>query len=276
MNNIYIFLIRNDIWIYILCAFGILWYLSTLWRARGILQQAMFGLEREKGQRMQNNAMIFIVLLTTLSGVVAYVNLQIAPGLPPEMLRPPTPTPNLFVTPLYSPTPLGSPMPDPPSPTPPVVATVTLRNPDTLPTPPGVNSSTGGQATAVSTTGTPPSVVTTPTPPQSQAPPASGCSTLINITQPAQGDTVSGAISIFGSARNENFAFYKLEANGPETNGLWASIIGGTIDNPVDNALLGTANMGAWTAGTYAFRLTVVDVTSNEVGHCTIQITLAN
>ncbi len=42
------------------------------------------------------------------SSIVFFVNSRIAPTLPPELLKPPTPTPNIFSTPLSSPTPLGT------------------------------------------------------------------------------------------------------------------------------------------------------------------------
>jgi hypothetical protein len=282
MNNIYVFFIRNDIWIYILCALGLFWYASTLVRARLILRQAMFGLERERGQRLQSTALTFIILFAAIAGVVGYVNVEIAPTVPAELLKPATPTPNIFATPLFSPTPLGSPAPDRPSPTPPIVPTVTLRSPVGAPAaqPPAAQTTTAQTAAAQSpnptrTPAAPGDNGSEPTRP-SQAGPAVGCSAVANITTPASGAIVSGAIPFFGSAGGESFAFYKLEANGPETNGLWASIIGGTVDRAVENGLLGTANMGSWTAGVYTFRLTVVDVTSNESGQCTIQLQLAN
>jgi hypothetical protein len=271
MNQIYVFLIRNDIWIYILCSLGLFWYMSNLARARVILRHAMFGLEKEKGLRLQSTALTFLAILGGIVGLVAYVNTQVAPTLPPELFKLPTPTPNVFATPLVSPTPLGSPQPVGPTATPPIVPTVTLRSPDQAPPAP---------ATGVEPANTPPPEraaadnngevnATAPPPP---LPPAAGCSSEINISNPAHGATISGSTAFSGSATAADFAFYKLEANGPETGGIWASIIGGTIERAVENGFLGTANMGAWTAGIYSFRLTVVDLTSNEVGQCTIQL----
>jgi hypothetical protein len=274
MNPIYIFLIRNDIWIYILCGLGLLWYMSNLMRARVILRQAMFGLEKEKGLRLQSTAVTFVGVLATIVAVVAYVNTQIAPTLPAEMLKPPTPTPNVFATPLVSPTPLGSPQPPAATPTPPIVPTVTLRSPD---------QGAAAPAAEVRATLTPQVERTTPGGDEAEAPapaapvpPAAGCSPQINISSPAHGSAISGNTTFNGSATAADFAFYKLEANGPETGGIWASIIGGTIERPVETGFLGAATMSAWTPGVYSFRLTVVDLTSNEVGQCTIGLTLEN
>ncbi|MCA9998520.1 MAG: hypothetical protein KDE56_22310, partial [Anaerolineales bacterium] len=63
MDAFYVFIIHNDVWIYILCALGLFWYGSELVRALGILRRAMFGLERETGTRLRNNALFFIALL---------------------------------------------------------------------------------------------------------------------------------------------------------------------------------------------------------------------
>lgn len=273
MNAIYIFLIRNDVWIYILCGLGLIWYLSELWRARSILSQAMFGLEREKGRQMQNSALFFIAFFGLTAGAVAYVNIQVKPTLPPELLRPPTPTPNLMATPLASPTPLDSLPQEQATPTPPLIPTVTLPADSEREgaAPPGLTPIPSPTATPdAPANDTPPDEPVEPAEP----PTASGCSDQINISQPVNGAVVSGAVSFFGVAAAENFAFYKLEASGPETDGRWASVIGGTVNQPVLGGLLGNASMGAWAPGQYDFRLTVIDMTSNEVGHCTIQLTV--
>jgi len=272
MDFIYLFFIRNDVWIYILAALGIVWYLSELIKARAILRRAVFGLEHERGQRLQSKALTFLALFGGLIGLVAYVNLQVAPTLPPELLRPPTPTPNIFATPLSSPTPLGSPQPDQPTPTPPIAPTVTLASPagSGPPAPLPVPISTpppGSDAPPPGGNDTQPSE---PEPPPPAA--AVGCSPNVNISSPASGSTVSGSVLFLGTATDAAFAFYKLEASGPETGGTWASIIGGTVEQPVANGQLGSAIMGGWQPGTYSFRLTVVDLTSNEVGQCIIQL----
>jgi hypothetical protein len=97
MNQVYVFLIRNDVWIYILAGIGLFWYFSQLIRARRSLRQAVFGLERERGQQQQRRALTFSLLLMGIIILVSYVNIAVAPTLPPELLKPPTPTPDIFI-----------------------------------------------------------------------------------------------------------------------------------------------------------------------------------
>ena len=106
MDSLYLFLIRNDIWIYIICGLGLFWYISELIRARQQLRRAVFGLEKETGSRIQGNSLLFILLLGSIVAGVVYVNVQVLPTLPAELLVPPTLTPDIFNVPLKSPTPL--------------------------------------------------------------------------------------------------------------------------------------------------------------------------
>lgn len=92
--------------------------------------------------------------------------------------------------------------------------------------------------------------------------------TVCRITSPADGSQVSGAIILVGSAATEQFLFYKVEVNGPQTGGIWASLLGNVIYTPVANGVLGTANLGGWEPGSYSVRLVIVDTTSNEVAAC--------
>ena len=103
MDRIYVFLIRNDIGIYILSAIGLVWYLTEYWRSRRILRSAIFGLEKEKGSRIRQRAVTLVIFFLGIIALVTYVNLSIAPNLPLELLKPPTPTPNIFATPLSPP-----------------------------------------------------------------------------------------------------------------------------------------------------------------------------
>ncbi|UCC54503.1 MAG: hypothetical protein JSV68_11165, partial [Anaerolineaceae bacterium] len=62
MDGLLVFLIHNDVWIYILSALGLFWYATELWRAQRNLRSAVFSLERERGARMRNNALLFIAI----------------------------------------------------------------------------------------------------------------------------------------------------------------------------------------------------------------------
>ncbi len=92
--------------------------------------------------------------------------------------------------------------------------------------------------------------------------------TVCLITSPADGSQVSGAITLVGSAATDKFLFYKIEVNGPQTGGSWASLLGNVVYTPVANGVLGTGNLGGWEPGSYSVRLVIVDTTSNEVAVC--------
>ena len=258
MQKVYIFIIQNDVWIYILCAFGLFWYLTQFWRARSTLRQAMFGLERERGTRTRGNALFFIALLGSVIAAVFYVNLYIAPTIPLEALKPPTPTPDFRVTPLTPPTPLSTAVP--PSPTLIFAATATL---------PGQGEPGGGDA------GDLPATDETPSPPAVTPTPFISCKSELNFTQPKDGSVISGPITFFGTTNTENFGNYSLEANGPETGGQWASLLGRKIDQQVIDSFLGNADLSEWSSGPYLIRLTAVDADDNLTGYCVIQVTIA-
>jgi len=265
MERVYVFILRNDIWIYILSVLGIFWYGSQYLQARRSLQRAMFGLERERGTQTRNTAVFFLLFFTTLAAVVYYVNSTIAPTLPADLLKPPTPTPNIFATPLSSPTPLGTAEIQPPEPTPALVPTITLASqPGGLSGPPGSTPETTATPSGPPTPGGP-----TPTP-------FVDCTVDLNITEPANGSVVSGLISFSGTAATPNFGYYSIEANGPETAGSWASLLGRNIEQPVRDSFLGNVNLSTWSNGPYLLRLTAVDANDNPTGQCVIQVTLEN
>lgn len=266
LEKFYVFIIRNDIPIYILCALGLFWYLNQLRQAQAILRRAMFALEREHGTALRNTAVTLVTLFLLIIGGVYYVNANIAPTLPPGLLKPPTPTPNFFSTPLASPTALGTPVAMPPTATIALIPTATLRG-------------QGGGAPATPTT----EGSTTPTVPAATAVPLFtgpvptpfvDCTFDLNINSPRDGDVVDHNLSFFGTVGTPNFQYYKMEINGPETNGQWASLLGRNIDQRVMNGFLGSVNLQDWVGGDYVIRLTAVDTGNNETGSCTILLTL--
>jgi hypothetical protein len=262
MDQVYVFILRNDTWIYILCALGLFWYGSQFLQARSALQRAVYGLERERGTQRRNSSLFFIFLFSGLMGIVYYVNTSVAPTLPQELLRPPTPTPNIFATPLASPTPLSTPLIRPPEPTPIVAPTITLPGQPVAPI-------TGNEPTPLPQANTPTPSGPTPTP-------FIACTVNLNITEPANGSVVSGLINFNGTVNTPNFGFYTLEANGPETDGAWASLLGRNIDRSVMNSFLGNVNLSAWRDGPYLIRLAATDNAGNLTGQCVIQVTLDN
>ena len=210
MEQIFVFILRNDVWIYILCILGIVWFASQFVQSRTILRQAMFGLEREKGSRMQTTTVFFFLFFCILVLFVLYVNTTIVPTIPDSAWKPPTPTPNIFATPLSSPTPIGTAEIRAPEPTPELVPTITLAANAANP------SASGGDTPVTDLTPVP----NTPTPGGPTPTPFVDCTVALNINDPANGSVVAEVINFTGTANTPNFAYYRLEANGPETDGV--------------------------------------------------------
>jgi hypothetical protein len=268
MEPLYVFLILNDVWIYFLSVLGLFWFINEFVRSRRILRRAMFGLERERGGRLRNHSLAFIILFATIIGTVYYVNAQVRPTLSEELFKPPTPTPDIFATPLTSPTALSTPEVQPPSPTPELVPTITLPSQPGEAPPPAVTGEGDAPPTA--------EPINTPTPAGPTVTPFIGCNVDLNISEPRNGAAVAGLITFSGTADFPDFLSYELAANGPQTNGEWASLLGRAIEQPVREGLLGTVNLSQWSPGPYLIRLTAVNSTQSPVGQCVIQVTLSN
>lgn len=268
MEPFYVFIILNDVWILFLSVAGLFWFGKEFLRARQILRRAMFGLERERGTRLRNNSLAFMILFAIIIGTVYYVNAEVRPTLSEDLFKPPTPTPDIFATRLASPTPLGTSEVLPPSPTVPLVPTITLAS--QAGEPPLPEATPEGDV--------PPTLEPTlpPTPSGPTVTPFIGCNVDLNISEPRNGAAVSGLITFSGTADFDDFFSYELSANGPETNGEWASLLGRAIEQPVREGLMGTVNLSQWSPGPYLVRLTAVNTSQSPVGQCVIQITLSN
>ena len=254
MDQVYVFLIRNDVWIYFVCALGIFWYLMEFRRGHRELRRARFNLERERANQTRLSAFVFLAIFIGVVGLVVYVNEAIRPNLPPELLRAPSPTPNPLPT--LATTPAGTPDLNA-EPTFAIAATATLR---------------AGQAPIPQ----PALGVDSAEPIPGVKAVSEGCERHANISQPVAGVTVYGGISVFGSADGPDFAAYQLEMRGPHTDGVWTSLLVAPVDQPVSNSFLGNANLGTWSIGIYELRLVVSDAGNNTLATCTIQIGLRN
>jgi hypothetical protein len=277
MDRLYVFLIRNDVWIYILCALGLLWFTSEFLRSQGALSRAAFRLERETALLTRNRALFFMVLLGSIAATVAYVNIEVRPNLPPELLRPPTPTPEPGFGPQPTPTEEAEVTTVAPSPTSPLPPTVTLSEAE------------GGAPitdTETLTTTTPLDVTSQPPDEDddegqeneqpSQSPLAS-CTEDANITEPRPGATIRNTLNVFGTANTEDFAFYELEIRGPQTNDRWASLLGRTVETPVEEGILGgNLNLTEWAPGPYQLRLTITNSNGNITNQCSVDVRLDN
>ncbi|MDE3088270.1 MAG: hypothetical protein KGJ80_02640 [Chloroflexota bacterium] len=134
------------VWIYLLCAFGILFGLKMLTDARRLARTTLFSLEQERATEQSYRAVLLIVILLAAMGAVTGVNFLIAPGVPsqePPILRGASPTLPAFVFPSNTPLPTATFTPPPASETPfitstPIITSTATRapRPATLPAPP--------------------------------------------------------------------------------------------------------------------------------------------
>lgn len=264
MERIYLFLIRNDVWIYIISVMGLVWYLTEFIRAQRLLRRAMFNLERETATSARNHALSFILFFIAAIGIVYYVNRNIAPDLPAELMLPPTPTPNIFATPLASPTPLGTVFPEVQDEFAPILAPTV-----TLPPLPGFEGFV--EPTAAVEGGE----EVTPTPEASPTP-IESCNPSLNIVEPLNGGLVFQRVTVRGTADTGPDHQYIVELNGPQTVGIWAPIMQDPALQPIVNGDLASADLSQWATGPYLVRLRALAGNGEELGQCVIQVTLDN
>lgn len=258
MDRFYLFLIRNDVWIYIVSTLALFWYLFEFIRAVQALRQAMFNLERETATNARNHALSFLIFFTTIIVVVFYVNRYIAPTLPQEVLNPPIATPGIFDTPAAPPA---------------AASTTTASGSNSIEAPAMAPTATlpGAEAGAVITDTEEgpetPIDVGTPTP-------ITECIPTLMISEPLNGSVVFRRTTFRGTASTGETHRYIIELNGPQTAGTWAAISSEPANQPVVAGDLGEIDLSQWARGPYQVRLRALDSGGNELGSCTIQIIL--
>jgi hypothetical protein len=89
------------------------------------------------------------------------------------------------------------------------------------------------------------------------------------IRSPQQGDTLLGSIPISGSARIDDFNFYKLEYAHASNPDAW-SAVSSTKPDPVVGGMLDVWNTQTVPDGPYYLKLTVVDPIGQEVCRFTV------
>ncbi len=103
-----------------------------------------------------------------------------------------------------------------------------------------------------------------------------GCENpLATLTSPEDGASLSGLVSVTGTANTLNFAFFKYEyipvsAGIPVPGAVWRAISAGTI--PVVDGDLGAWDTSLVTPGDYAFRLVVTDTAGNAPMPCVLTV----
>lgn len=258
IDRIYLFLIRNDVWLYIVSILGLFWYSSELIRAMRTLRRAMFNLEIETATAARNHALGFILFFAVVIGLVFYVNRNIAPFMPQSTPVSELPTPDIFSTPLVPPTPIGTPDIIGGLPVAPVLApTVTL---------PGIGATAVLTDTTAVAGGTP---EVTPTP-------FEACNPNFTINEPINGSLVFQRAVFRGTANTGELHQYVIELNGPQTAGAWAPIMQDPAAQPIINGDLAEADLTQWQEGPYRAQMRALDIAGNQLGTCIIQFTLDN
>lgn len=232
---------KYAIWLYAICAFGILIYLRAVFVAQRERAQAMFALERESAASRGYRSAVMIAVLLAVAGVIYYVSSVLGPEV--EAASEPTPTPTALLLP--------TPTPSPGTPVPTLIPTLT---PTRRPPPP--------QPTSISEI-TPTPEVIAPTCPNPQA----------RLTYPGMNAVLSGAVQIFGSANIPDFDYYKFEFRQAGSS-EWAWLQSNHA--PVADGLLGVWDTSGLPGGTYGFRLVVVDKTGNHPPPCEITVTVVH
>lgn len=96
-----------------------------------------------------------------------------------------------------------------------------------------------------------------------------GCSTQVLLTAPASGSSVSGVITLMGTATVANFEYYKIEVR-PDTVSVYNFY--DRYETPVVNGVIGQLNTELFANGLHWVRLTVVDNTGNYPVPCDIPL----
>ncbi len=221
-------------WVYGACALVALWNLRAAILARRERRQSVFSLEREAALNRTYSAWTVAIALLVVMGVVYLTSTVVSEAVEPLASELKTPMP-IVVTPVRS--------------------TPTLPLPEVTPTDtptPRPRATLRPQPTVAQPTVNAPVV---------QAPRCGDPRAV--ITSPGINATVSGSVSILGTATHESMQYYKLEYGAGANPEVWSYFDGG--DRPVQGGRLGTLNAGALAPGTYAIRVVVVDKTGNFV-----------
>lgn len=102
----------------------------------------------------------------------------------------------------------------------------------------------------------------------------SGCEPeRLIITSPKSGETISGTITLIGTANVPNFGFYKYEV-APLGTANWATISAG--DKPVKDGELGQWDTTSRANGDYFLQLVIIDNVGVTLEPCVIAVRILN
>lgn len=236
MLNVVLFLVnlieRHIVWVYGTCFLIILINLRAYIRAHRDRVNTIFPVEREVAAHKEGRAFSNIGIMLGIAVIATALRYYVVPSIELAEVFQPTPTVALLIaTSTPTPTPLVPTPTATPRPTPTRIPTVAA--PIRLPTPP------------------------TATPAPALCPDENTC-----ITFPRPNQTLSGQITIQGTANHPRFQFYKIEWGAGESPEAWHSI-NEIVRTPVVNGPLMPVNTAALPNGVIWLKLTVVDITGN-------------
>lgn len=243
-------------WIYAVCGLVALYQIYRLWNVRAERRQAVFSLEREKAIRELQNVFSIAMLLLMLMGATYFISTTLFAALEDEIaeLRKPNPTAAIRPTPTPTPLPVTS--------TPTIAPTVSFTQ--TAP-------ATLEVATPIQTPATATPVPVEPVV-QPVAPAACPDSRAL-ITSPGNNQTLSGLVTVAGTASHEQFQYYKVEYAPPGSE-VFNYLSGG--DSQVVNGALITFDTATLSNGAWTLRLIVVDQTGNFPDPCQVTVQIQN
>ncbi len=195
-------------YIYAVCGLVALYHIYKVWLVRSERRQAVFSLEREKAMRELFGVFYVAMILLALMGVTYFISTTLATAVAPLVQASREPQPELP----FIPTPTTTPLPVTPT-------SEALALPSATPTvpgseTPGAPATLAAQNTAVDDSAATPAEEATATPeaPTEIVSAPSACDARGAISSPGNGQTVSGIVSILGTATHDAFQFYKVEA----------------------------------------------------------------
>ncbi len=264
-------------WLYFICGAVALYQLYRAWLVRAERRQAVFSLEREKAVRDLGNIFSTALLLLLVMGITYFTSTTLvkaleqqiqqaaspSPGMPPGVGQnaPPTPTntPLAEITTLVTPeAPISEPLLEP----------TTAAQGATVEAEQTAQVTTDGQQTATPPAPIPPAATLAPI---VQSPACPDPRSV--ILRPGTNETVSGNISLVGTATHENFQYYKVEY-APAGSNNFVYLAGD--QNPVVNGFLVSINTSALGPGAWTLRLVVVDQIGNYPEPCQVTILIEN
>jgi hypothetical protein len=236
-------------WIYAVCGLVALYQIYRLWNVRAERRQAVFSLEREKALRELQSIFSVAMFLLMAMGATYFISTTLAAAVEPLVSEARNPNPTAATIP----TPTNTPLPATETPTITPTNLITV----TLPVQPTPN-------------------LTLPTNTPAFAPVVQGSSCGDGrsvITSPGNNQTLSGVVTVLGTATHDRFQYFKVEYAPAGSQGF-NYLDGGS--SPVVNGALVTFDTTTLANGAWTLRLVVVDATGNFPDPCQVTMQIQN